>query len=371
MSADGRWLAFLASDKQDGDREGLKKQGFNQEIFEEEPVFTRLHIADLESGGGPGEREVRTLDIEGSLRSVQFSPDGQRLLVSVTPTPLVDDSYVARRLQVVDRDGRATARIETEGKLGRAAWSPDGRHIALVGSVDQNDPAPGRLMVVGADGGAPRDLLPGLEAHVATFDWQDAGTLAYVADIGTESEVAAISVDGSDQRTLLAAGNVVVQSIDAASSGKVAVVAHTPQHPPELYTLAGDAGATRRTTSNAWLADLRLAEQTVVKYRARDGLELEGILIYPLDHERGRRYPLILVVHGGRKPHDQNGWLTGYSSFGRSPRRAALPCSTPTTGAAPAAGRVLEDESGRRYRTGVRRSGGHGRSPDRDGTGRR
>lgn len=317
ISADGRWLAFLASEKRDADREGLAKQGFNQEIFEENLVYTRLHIADLDSGDGPGERDVRTLDIEGSVRSVQFSPDGQHLLVSVTPTPLVDDSYVARRLQVVDLDGRVTARIETEGKLGRVAWSPDGRHIALVGSVDRNDPAPGRLMVVEADGGAPRDLLPGLEGHVSTFNWQADGTLVYVADIGAETEVAAIAIDGSDRRTLLAAGNVVARSIGAGPDGRIALVAHTPRHPTELYTLAGDAGATRRTDSNPWLADLRMAEQTVVKHEARDGLDLEGILIYPLDYERGRRYPLVLVVHGGPEAHDQNGWLTGYSSFGQ------------------------------------------------------
>ena len=316
ISADGRWLAFLAREERDGEREALEKQGFNQELFEENLVYTRLHLADLDSGEGPGDRDVRTLDIEGSVRSVQFAPDAQRLLVGVTPTPLVDDGFVALRLQVVDLDGRVTARIETEGKLGPARWSPDGRHIALVGSVDRNDPAPGRLMVVGADGGAPRDLLPGLEAHVATLDWQDDGTLTYVVDVGAETEVAAIAADGSNQRTLLPAGEVVIRGIDAAAGGQTVLVAHTPRHPTELYALSGGE-ATRRTTSNEWLADLRFAEQTVVKHKARDGLDLEGILIYPLDYERGRRYPLIIVPHGGPESHDQNGWLTGYSSFGQ------------------------------------------------------
>ncbi|MXY18156.1 MAG: S9 family peptidase [Acidobacteria bacterium] len=185
-----------------------------------------------------------------------------------------------------------------------------------MGSVDRNDPAPGRLMVVGADGGAPRDLLPGLEAHVATLDWQDDGTLIYVVDIGAETELAAIAADGSNQRTLLPAGEVVLRSIDAAAGGQTVLVAHTPRHPTELYTLASGSAA-RRTTSNEWLADLRFAEQTVVKHKARDGLALEGILIYPLDYERGRRYPLILVPHGGPESHDQNGWLTGYLSFGQ------------------------------------------------------
>ena len=49
---------------------------------------------------------------------------------------------------------------------------------------------------------------PASKAIVATFDWQDANTLAYVADIGTESEVGVISVDGADRRTLLPPGTL-------------------------------------------------------------------------------------------------------------------------------------------------------------------
>ena len=316
VSPDGRWLAFLAADSKSADREKLEGQGFNQEIFEEDPLFTRLRIADLRSGEGPDDREVRMLEVDGSIRSLRFSPNGQRLLVGVTPTPLVDDAFVAHRLQVVDLDGAVTASIDTQGKLGHADWSPDSRHIGLVSSVDRNDPAQGRLTVVEADGGTPRDLLPGFEGHVATFDWQDASTIVFVADIGTETEVRSISISGSDQRTLLPAGKLVVRRIDVGGRGTMALVAQTPRHPNELYGLTENGSATRRTTSNTWLPDLRFARQEVIRYNARDGLDLEGILIYPLDHQQGQHYPLILAVHGGPEAHDYNGWLTGYSAPG-------------------------------------------------------
>jgi dipeptidyl aminopeptidase/acylaminoacyl peptidase len=54
-----------------------------------------------------------------------------------------------------------------------------------------------------------------------------------------------------------------------------------------------------------------------VRYRARDGLELEGLLIRPMDAQPGVRYPLILVAHGGPESHYSNGWLTSYSSPGQ------------------------------------------------------
>ena len=316
LSPDERWLAFLALDETDPEADKLRGQGFNQRIFEEDLRYARLRIVDLESGEGPDGHDVQLLELEGSLRSVRFAPDGRHLLIGVTPTPLVDDSYVAQRLLVVDRDGAVTARIETEGKLGEAEWSPDGRHVALIGSVDQNDPAAGRLMVVEATGGMPRDLLPALEGHVSTFEWQDAERLAYVVDVGSETEVRLISLDGSVDETLVPKGQLVAVGLEVGSGGGIALVAQTPRHPNELYVLdSGDV--TRRTDSNEWLADLRFATQEVAQYEARDGLELEGILIYPLDQEPGQRYPLILSVHGGPEAHDRNGWLTGYSAPGQ------------------------------------------------------
>ncbi len=318
LSPDGRWLAFLARDEKSRDRTMLEDKGFNQEIFEEDLLFTRMRLADLRSGDGPGDRDVKTLDVEGSLRSVQFSPDGQRLLVATTPTPLVDDSYVAKRLRVLDLDGKVMARIESDGKLGRVAWSPDGRHIAMVSAADRNDPAPGRLVAMAADGGEVRDLLPGLEGHVADFDWLDAGTLVWVADIGTRTEVGAVSIAGRNRRTLLLAGSLIVSRLDVGDNGMVALIAQSPKHPNELYTLTPTGGtADRRTSSNRWLADLRLANQEAIRFKARDGLELDGILIYPLEYQKNQRYPLIMVVHGGPESHYRNGWLTGYSSPGQ------------------------------------------------------
>jgi dipeptidyl aminopeptidase/acylaminoacyl peptidase len=173
-------------------------------------------------------------------------------------------------------------------------------------------------MVVDAAGGELRDALPSLEGHVSAFDWRDPNTLVFIADVGAETEVGTVAVGGADRRTVLAAGNLVATTLDVDDEGLVALVAQSPTHPEELYTMTlGGGGAERRTTSNEWLNGLRVAEQKVIGFKARDGLELEGVLIYPLGYQAGQRYPLVLVVHGGPEAHYRNGWLTGYSSPGQ------------------------------------------------------
>ncbi|MCD9028644.1 S9 family peptidase [Luteimonas sp. BDR2-5] len=310
LSPDGRRAALLATRAESDARKALRDKGFSQKVYEEDWRPVELWIAEL---GGSG--EPRRLDIEGSVQAVQWSPAGDRLAVVVAPRQLTDDTMVDARVRIYSTEGRELGRVDNPGKLGDLAWSPDGAHLAIISAADVNDPREGRLTVVGRDGGTQRDLLPGLEGHVWNVAWRDATRLVFVSQEGVDSRVAEIGVDGSGQRTLLAAGGPVFSGLSVAGgSGDIVLVGSTPAHPSEVFQLAAGAGeATRLTDSNPWLGDVRLARQEVVRYAARDGLELEGILVHPLERRGNARVPLILVVHGGPEAHYSNGWLTAYA----------------------------------------------------------
>ncbi len=106
------------------------------------------------------------------------------------------------------------------------------------------------------------------------------------------------------------------QDIDKTSRSHIV---QTPNHPPEVYLFSRETkGRYRRLTdSNPWLKNMKFAKQEVIKYKAKDGLELEGVLIRPLNEEKGKRYPLVLHVHGGPEAHYSNGWITRYADLGQ------------------------------------------------------
>ena len=331
-SPDGGKVAFLARDEEPKERKDLAKKGFDQEIYEEELLWTRVYVATPDMGpvgraAAEGvveetetETEPRRLDLEGSASELSWSPDGSRLAVALAPTPLVDDDLMARKVRVVDVEtGEISGRVENPGKLGDVVWSPDGTHLALISGIDLHDPSEGRLMVVPATGGTPTEILPSFPGHVIDVAWKDANTLVYVAQQGVEASLEQVARSGQDRQVLIPGGGPVFGSFSLSDDGRTAVlVADSPQHPDEVFRWrAGESSAERLTHHNPWLSGIRLAEQEVVRYQARDDLELEGILFHPLDAKPGQRYPLILVVHGGPEAHYSNGWLTGYSSPGQ------------------------------------------------------
>ncbi|HIY70756.1 MAG TPA: S9 family peptidase [Candidatus Luteimonas excrementigallinarum] len=310
LSADGRQAALLSQQPESEALAALRRKGFTQKIYEEDWRPVELWIAQLDAP----EAAPRLVEVEGSVQSVHWSPAGDRLALVVTPRQLTDDTLVFARVRIIDLDGRELGRVDNPGKLGALAWSPDGAHLAIISAADENDPREGRLTVVGNAGGAQRDLLPELEGHVWNVAWRDARTLLYVSHEGVETRLGEIGVDGSGDRTVLEAGGPVWGALSVSSSGGIALVGQSPEHPAEVFHLAaGQQQAQRLTDSNPWLADVRLARQEVVRYSARDGLELEGVLVHPLERRGSERVPLILVVHGGPESHYSNGWLTGYA----------------------------------------------------------
>lgn len=303
----GDRVALLAFEPEPASETELADKGFTQVVYEENLDNRRIFIQPL---GSPG-AEAEMIALDGSVQEVAWSPAGDRLAIKITPKQLVDHTLVFNRIRIIDTDGDEVGRIDNPGKLGEMAWSPDGEHLAFIGTNRVEDSREGRLLIAGRDGGEFTDLLPGLEGHVWHVDWLDDDRIVFLSYEGTDVRLATIGPDGDDQRTL-ADGGPIFAGLSVADDGTLAMTGNTPEHPGEVFRFA-DGGYERLTDSNPWLADVDLARQEVVRYAARDGLEIEGILVYPLDYVEGERYPLILNVHGGPEAHYSNGWLTAYS----------------------------------------------------------
>jgi len=315
-SPDGRQVGFLAAEPAPEARLKLREKGFNQEVYEEDVPFVRVWIARIDEAT----TKPRKLQLEGSASELSWEPEGARIAIAIAPTPLVDDDYMQRRVHIVDTEtGTVVAKITNPGKLGRVVWSPDGKSLALISGADINDPSAGRLMVVPATGGAPRDLLPGCNCDVSDLAWQDAETVIYIRRAGVRTSLETVQRNGLVPKSILAGGREVFTGLSPSRTGSaIALVAHTPAHPAELYRMDQRDTAPRPiTNSNPWFSKVGLGLQEVVKFKARDGLELEGILMHPTVEQPGQRYPLVLVVHGGPESHYSDGWLTNYSSPGQ------------------------------------------------------
>jgi dipeptidyl aminopeptidase/acylaminoacyl peptidase len=305
---DGGAVAFTASAAVPAARAAARARGFTQTVVDEDWNATNLYLWIPDDG-------VRQLEVPGSVFDLEWSPDGTRLVLTIAPRPLVDDSYMFKRLHVLDvRTGAVRQLVDNPGKLGAFAWSPDGNRLAYASAVDARDPHAGMLFLADAASGEVSELTPGFEGMVHDIAWLDQGRIRAVISRGIESRVADLDV-AARAWTDLADPGMAVEAM-APMNGTVVAVLSGPTHPSEVYTLAGDTW-TRRTNTNPWLDEVELTRQAIHRFTASDGVTIEGVLLYPRDFQEGTRYPLVIVAHGGPESHYNNEWVTTYSGWGQ------------------------------------------------------
>ena len=308
-NSDGTKILFSARDMKDS----KSILPFEPELYEKELPLTRAFIASVDE-----DRPVVTCKFEGQLVSMEWSPDGNKVAAFVASTPLVDDFYMTRRLQVVDATtGELMNIVDHDGKKGGMAWSPDSKTIAFIAGANINDPIEGRLFVVAADQKEPKNIRPDFKGQFHSIEWKDNQTMRFLASEGAMSSVGHISMDGQTLNRKVPTEGPVVQSMSWSEHGDGAFVASGPSHPSELFIMTAGGVMKKVTDHNPWIKELKLAKQEVITYKAADGLEIEGILVYPLDYKTGEKYPVIHYIHGGPESHVNNGWITGYSQPGQ------------------------------------------------------
>jgi dipeptidyl aminopeptidase/acylaminoacyl peptidase len=310
---DGNRLAFMAADTTK--KKSESSLPYQPEIYEENLKQQRGFVTNIAAQG----EQPQQLQVEGSIYQMHWSPAGNKLAIAVAPTPRVDDYFMNQKVKVVDSQGtNVLATVEHTAKLGKIAWSPDGSNIAMLAGAGMHDPIAGRLLLASADGGAPTQLQPQYDGKFEQFQWVDNTTLSYLSSEGVWSTYGYLNADGTDRQTIIDRGGANLSTYDRASDGEVVFIADSAAHPSELYHFEPqNSNLQRLTNNNKWLRKVNIARQQPVSWATKDGMELQGILIYPVNYQKGQRYPLITVAHGGPESHYNNGWLTRYSSPGQ------------------------------------------------------
>ena len=312
IGPDGESLYFIAREKADPMQQTLRDRGFMANVYEESDIFSYVWRADLTD---PDADPVR-FDLPGHASSLTLSEDGSRLAVALAPTTLVDDSLMERQWTVVDAaNGSVISTVETPGKIGMAAFSPDASRLAFIAGADRADPTAGTLHIADAQTGEYMAIARDAEQHVNQLAWIDRNSVLTLASVGTGTALVEYNINGREERrTPTEAG--VISSMDYDRDDRVlAATLHAATHPRELFV--GDRRSLRQWTDhNPQLDDIAWGDQSVFEFEARDGERIEGVLVTPQGEAPAGGWPMIMTVHGGPEAHDSNGWVNGYSRLG-------------------------------------------------------
>ena len=293
-SPDGKQIAFLAPDAPTLAEEKKKKDKDDAIVVDNDNKHSRIWILDVAT------QKARALTAEKwQVREAQWTPDGERLIISATDHPESDDD--TNRIFSVDASsGKMALLVAPKGPFGGIRVSRDGKQFAYI-AARFDGPEPTDIYVRSLNS-QPEDPSRNLTANsvdrpMRGFEWRPDGSLVSIAESGFKTAFYSIGADGS-AKTL---GNIVPNpgGFAVSSTGTIAFVGQTATAPPEIYLAAANERAQRVTRVNASWDSVILAKPSFFHYHSFDGLEIEGELLKPLGYQKGSRVPLVVLVHGG------------------------------------------------------------------------
>jgi dipeptidyl aminopeptidase/acylaminoacyl peptidase len=239
-----------------------------------------------------------------------WSPDGTRFAVTAAHGSGDDNWWIAELDTLDARSGAVRTLLKPTLQMASPRWSGDGARIAYIGGLMSDETITGGdLYVIGKEGGAPIDVTPGLAASLHSFTWNGSASTIIATEFSSGEEVLArIDVDARKQRELWREPQMIwantIMGFTPGDSGislskdgrQSAVIRQSYTMPPEVET--GPPGHWRPIThENARVQRLTGAAKNVFWKSAP--YEVQGMLIAPPAVEPGKRYPLVVDVHGG------------------------------------------------------------------------
>jgi dipeptidyl aminopeptidase/acylaminoacyl peptidase len=201
-------------------------------------------------------------------------------------------------------------------------WSPDGSRIAFIGGLmsDQGSTG-GDIYVIPSTGGDAKDVTPDRAASPAWFEWldqqqlgiaeiKDAQSHLFVWNMETQQESSEYNVTIPAS---VGAGGLEMR-ISVSNSNNIAFIESSFEHPPEVW--AGDIANLKQIThyNDDLKPDWGKSESVTWE---NEGLHVQGWLLYPANYDPAKKYPLIVMVHGGPSSAAMSRWPG--AGFGGAP----------------------------------------------------
>ncbi len=324
FAPDSRRIYFVTADTADADERLRLEKRFDVRVRNAELPASSLWALDLDS-----KRTSRlTRDTTYSVGEFDISPDGKWIGYRGINANRYDRNILEQNinadLYLMEVATGQIERLTKNTEIGESgvSFSPDSRTVAFSAPDDFTFMFNQKVYLRDvASRGAPfRKLGANFDGDVTVGFWsKDGGTIYFNEGVKATDQVLALDVATNTVRPVIHE-QASVRATEDDETGRLLITYADPRTPSTLYTVASardlaTRGAwVRLTDANPWVKQRALGDVEEITWTSADGRPVGGVLVKPVGYQAGKRYPLIVAIHGGPASADVLGFNGGYGS---------------------------------------------------------
>lgn len=298
-SPDGKKIAFTMRDPLSENDKKRREEKRDWKIIDTNYRYSHLYTV----GNDDDNKVSRLTKGNYNVSSFDWSPDSKKIAFDHTENPTAN-AWTSSDISVVNVTSRSVKKFVTWGGSDRSPkYSPDGKSVAFVS--DGGEHSWGRehfVFVIPSTGGKGRRLPATPSLNISSIEgWTPSGSGVITAETErTSRRYFNVPINENGITASFTPGRGNYGNLSYNSNGQMSFIHESTDSPANVFTANMDDFEPKQMTKvNSNFADMPHGKTEVIRWRSSDGLEIEGLLTYPINYRKGKRVPLVLNIHGG------------------------------------------------------------------------
>ena len=306
---DSKRIVFSASDVEPKTLKDRKEKYGEYSVVHADYQMTHIWTIDIPAEGAPAAEPKRLTDGDKfTVGDFSWSPDGTRIAFSAQKDPDLISSETADLYVVTVSDGAVKKIVSTPGPDRNPKWSPDGKNIAFETTAGAKYffYTNVKIAVIPAEGGTPQILTESFDEDPGLIGWGPDG-IYFAAEQKTYAHLFRLNPATKAVEKLSAPEHISAFSFSFSKDYKQAAYRAAMENQyAELYATSVAPWQGKKLTAMAdQLKGFTLAHREVTSWKSADGTTIEGVVYKPAGFDPKKKYPLLVVIHGGPTGVDQ------------------------------------------------------------------